>query len=69
MYQVEQSPEEYRRWEAQARQAAAEALSHNTRQIQLELADSYKSLAERAQGAQPSPTGGTRATRLSDCTS
>lgn len=48
MYDADHSPEDYRRWEAEARKAAAEARSHNTRQIQLELADTYKSLAEQA---------------------
>jgi hypothetical protein len=58
MYQLDESPEYYRRLEAQAREAAATAHSHNMRQMQLELADTYKSLAERAliQAAPPSPT-------------
>ncbi len=57
MYHGDRSPEQYRQWEAQAREAAAKAHSHNTRQIQLELADIYKSLAEQAQTQEVSAVG------------
>lgn len=69
MDHADHSPEEYRRLEAQARKAAAEACSHNTRQIQLELADTYKSLAEQAQtkSAEPYAEGRSRSAWLSDC--
>lgn len=49
MYDLDQSPEHYRRREAEAREAAAQARSHTTRQIQLELAEIYRSRAEQAQ--------------------
>ena len=52
------TPEQYRRWEAEARQAARKAHSHNARQIQLELADIYKSLAERTEGQRARSSAG-----------
>jgi hypothetical protein len=48
MYDLNESPECYRLREAQARELALEARSHNIRQIHLSLADEYKSLAEQA---------------------
>ena len=49
MYHVDRSPEHYRRLEAQAREAAVKAHSHSIRQLQLELADIYKSCAAQAE--------------------
>lgn len=47
MYQVAESPEHYRLWEALAREAAARARSDDIRQRQLELADNYNWRAEQ----------------------
>ena len=49
MSHADGTPEQYRQWEAEARESARKAHSHNARQIQLELADIYKSLAEQAE--------------------
>ena len=53
MFHLDRTPEQSRRWEAEARQAASQALSYNARQIQLELADICKSLPELALRRKP----------------
>ena len=51
MHSIDDSPEYYRKREAEERAAAAEAADEATRQIHLTLADEYRSRAEDAEQA------------------